>query len=75
MSWIKVKDKLPEMHYIGPVWYMSDSVFALIEGKYPTITRLNLNSPVSDKLEWLSDNGHGKITHWMPVELPNDTEM
>ena len=70
MNWNKVEDSLPELHYISDIWYISNVVLALVEGKYPVLSTLNSRD---NTIEWLY-SGRGRVTHWQYIEIPNANE-
>lgn len=71
MKWNKVEDCMPDMDHISESWKMSNTVFILLEGKYPLVGRVNYNMPYDKNPQWIFD-GWGKVTHWAYVELPDD---
>lgn len=57
MKWISVKEKLPSLNEI---------VFALIEGKFPTVAKFSGDCFTDDGLE-VED-----VTHWMQIPSLNE---
>ena len=72
-KWIKVSDRLPEAKYRIQEGGYSDGVLILVREKLG-FTIMDAIYDYATK-EWYDRNDdvvYGNITHWMPIELPEE---
>ena len=80
-DWIKVSDRLPEAKYISDIEKGYSDVVLVYGFRYTPIGRRHQFSDAAfydhEFKNWSDKNGEvivGCVTHWMPIELPEDVE-